>query len=117
MAALPDGQVAMKIKNNDKVVRVNKQGVIVYNLYTGSNIRGLLVQGSYLFVLHYNGTIVQMHAEDGLILKVYNTGISSLLNYASHHTDLCDIDLDDLLVASDNDVYTYNIGSQTKKVH
>ena len=117
MAALPEGQAVTVIKNNDTVVRVNKQGVIVNNLYTGSYIRGLLVQGSHLFVLHYNGTIVQMKL-DGLILNVYNTGISDLYNYGSHHTDLCDIDLDILLLASysTGNVYTYNIGSQTLKL-
>ena len=101
-------------------MRVNKQGVIVNNLYTdsGSYIRGLLVQGSYLFVLHYNGTIVQMQL-DGLILNVFNTGISGLRNYGSHHTDLCDIDLDVVLLPSISlgNVYTYNISSQTLKLH
>ena len=118
MAALPEGQAVTEIRNNDTIVRVNKQGVIVNNLYTGSSITGLLVQGSHLFVLHYNGTVVQMKL-DGLILNVYNTGISSLYNYGSHHTDLCDIDLDILPLASrflDN-VYTYNISSQTLKLH
>ena len=118
MAALPEGQAVTEIENNDTVVRVNKQGVIVNNLYTGSDITGLLVQGSHLFVLHYNGTIVQMKL-DGLILNVYNTGISSLYNYGSHHTDLCDIDLDILPLASFSlgNVYTYNISSQTLKLH
>ena len=77
VAALPDGQAAIMIKKNLTIVRVNKQGVIVNNLYdgSGSDIRGLLVQGSHLFVLHYNRTIVQIQPEDGHIVKVYNTGI------------------------------------------
>ena len=118
MAALPDGQ-AVTEKNNT-VVRVNKQGVIVNNLYTGSGsyIRGLLVQGSHLFVLHYNGTIVQVQL-DGHILNVYNTGISILRNFGSHNTDLCDIDQNILLLVSGSlgNVYTYNISSQTLKLH
>ena len=117
MAALPEGQAVTEIRNNDTVVRVNKQGVIVNNLYTGSDINGLLLQGAHLFVLHFNGTIVQMKL-DGLILNVYNTGISYLYNFASHHTDLCDIDQNILLLASvslDN-VYTYNISSQTLRL-
>ena len=113
VAALPDGQAITKIHENTTVVRVNKQGVIVNNLYTGSCIYGLLVQGS-LFVLHDNGTIVQMQPEDGHILKVYNTGISGLRNYGSQHTDLCDIDQNILPLASHylGNVYTYNISSQ-----
>ena len=117
MAALPEGKAVTVIKNSDTIVRVNKQGVIVNNLYTGSDITGLLVQGSHLFVLHYNGTIVQMKL-DGLILNVYNTGISYLYNFGSHHTDLCDIDLDEVLLPSISlgNVYTYNISSQTLKL-
>ena len=71
-----------------------------------------------LFVLHRNGTVVQMQPEDGHILKVYNTGISGLRNLGSHHTDLCDIDLDILPLASYSlgNVYTYNISSQTLKL-
>ena len=119
VAALPDGQAVTATLNNNTVVRVNKQGVIVNNLYTatGSDFYGLLVQGSHLFVLHLNGTVVQMQPEDGLILNVYNTGISGLYNYGSHHTDHCDIDLDVVLLPaiSPGNVYTYNISSQTLK--
>ena len=119
VAALPDGQAITEITKNDTAVRVNKQGVIVNNLYTGSYMKGFLVRGSYLFVIHQNGTIVQMKPDDGHILKVYNTGISGgLLNIGSLHTDHCDIDLDILLLASYSlgNVYTYNISSQTLKL-
>ena len=120
VAALPDGQAAI-MKKNGTIVRVNKQGGIVNNLYDGSGsvITGLLVQSSHMFVLHQNGTVVQMQPEDGHILNVYNTGISSLYNYASHHTDLCDIDQNVLLLLyhySSGNVYTYNISSQTLKL-
>ena len=117
MAALSDGQAVVEITKNDTVVRVNNQGVIVNNLYTGSDIYGLLLQGSHLFVLHLNGTIVQMKL-DGLILNVYNTGISAVYNFGSQHSDLCDIDQNLLLLPSFwGDVYTYNISSQTVKLH
>ena len=119
VAALPDGQAVIMIwSNDDKVMRVDKQGEIVKDLYTGFDILGLLVQGSDLFVLHRNGTIVEMLPEDGHILKVYNTGIDDLFNYGSHYTDLCDIEQNVLLLASfyDGNVYTYNISSQTLKL-
>ena len=109
--ALPDGQAAMKIKQNYSVVRM-EEGVIVKDLYRGS-VRSLLVHGSHLFAFHLNGTIVQMQPEDGLVLNVFNTTIHNPRNYASHHTDRCDIDLDILFFASDREVYTYNISSQT----
>ena len=115
VAALPDGQAVIKINKNDSLVRV-EQGQVIKHLYTGSGIAGLLIQGFHFFVLHGNGTLVQMEPEDGLVLKVFNTGISSLHNYASHHTDLCDTDLDILLFASPFEVYTYNISSQIMKL-
>ena len=113
MAALPDGQAAIMIKKNGTIVRVNTQGEIVKDLYTDSGITGLLGQGSYLFVLHYNGTMVKMH-----ILNVYNTGIRGLRNFGGHHTDLCDIDQNVVLLPSIalGHVYTYNISSQTLKL-
>ena len=59
-----------------------------------------------------------MQPEDGYILKVYKTGINERI-YASHSTDLCDIDLNvfPLVQMSPGNVYTYNISSQTKKRH
>ena len=119
VAALPDGQAVVMTTNNNKVVRVNKQGKIVKHLYTGSDIRGLLVQGSNLFVLHDNGTIVQMQPEDGLRLMFYNTAVNFLKNFGSHNTELCDIDQNvlPLVSYSHGNVYTYNIKSQSLKLH
>ena len=117
VAALPDGQaVIYQIENN--TLMILEKGLLTRNLYTGSDIDGLQVQGSDLFVLHKNGTIVQIQLQDGLILNVYKTGISSLHNFGSQHTDLCDIDQNILLLASydPDNVYTYNISSKTKKV-
>ena len=117
VAALPDGEAVVKIHTNDTVARVNKQGMIVKNLYTHYDVRGLLVQGSHLFGLHMMGTIVKMQPEDGVILKVYNTGVNYIFNYGSQHSDLCDIDQNVLLLPAyyGGTVYTYNISSQTLK--
>ena len=91
-----------------------EQSQIIRDLYTASNVDGLQVQGSDVFVLHLNGTIVQMQLQDGLILKVFNTSIPGLLNYASQHTDVCDVDLDIIFFVSFylGNAYTYNISSQ-----
>ena len=118
VAALPNGQAVAHISSNDTVVRV-ENFQIIRDLYTAVDIRGLQVQGSNLFVAHGNGQVVEMRPQDGFILQVYNTGITNLRNYGSHYTDLCDIDLNVLLFASlySGEVYSYNISSQTKKVH
>ena len=118
VAALPNGQAVAHILNNDTVVRV-ENFQIIRDLYTAVDIRGLQVQGSNLFVVHGSGHVVEMRPQDGFILQVYNTGATDLRNYGSHYTDLCDIDLNVLLFASWylGEVYSYNISSQTRKVH
>ena len=107
--ALPDGQAAMVIKKNDSVVRM-EQGVITKVLYHATDIRSLLAQGFYLFVIHYN-SIVQMQSEDGEILNVFNTSIYS----PSHTTHLCYIDMDIFVYTNHENVITFNISSQTLK--
>ena len=114
--ALPDGQASMKINKNSSVVRM-EQGVIEKDLYLGPKIRSVILQGSHLFVFHENGTIVQMQPEDGHVLNVFNTSLYRPRNYASQHTDLCDIDSDDVLFTTEREVYTYNISSDSMKPH
>ena len=118
VAALPDGQAVAHIINNDTVVRV-ENFQIVRDLYTAADIKALQIQNSLLFVAHGKGQVVEMRPQDGFILQVYNTGINNPRNYGSQHIDLCDIDLNVLLFASlySGEVYSYNISSQTKKVH
>ena len=119
VAGLPDGEAVSWITNNETVVRMNSRGVIEQDLYTGSKIRGLLVQEPNLFVLHINGTIVEVQPQDGLILNVYDTGIRNLHNFASYQTDICNVPNRILHVVDlglyDGEVYAYNISSQTKK--
>ena len=113
---LSDDQAAMKINKNLSVVRM-EQGLITKVLYRTTEIRTLFAQGSYLFVVHYNGTMVQMRPEDGRILMAHHTGISDLRNYASHLTPPCDIDIEILVLVSHREVYTYNISSKILKSH
>ena len=116
VSALPDGQ-AVIMTSNTKVLRVDNHGEVVRELYNGSSsISGLIVQGSHLFVLHYNGSVVQMEPQDGHILNIYDSGISDLLNWASHPSDLCNIDPSILLLIDDTSgqINSYNISSQTR---
>ena len=115
---LPDGDVVSWLTSNETVVRMNSGGVIERDLYTGSLVRGLLLQGSDLFILHRNGTTVQVQLDDGLILNVYDTGIGNLHNYASHQTDICKVPYGIVHFTSFRYgmVHAYNICSQTMKV-
>ena len=115
---LLDGHVITVIKSNNTVVKMNLKGQIVKDLYKGSPIRGLLLQGSGFFVIHRNGTITHIKPQDGLILNAYNFGKNSFYNLAIHLTDNCKVPDEILLIASivkDDTVYAYNISSQTVK--
>ena len=118
VAALPDGRVVTMIKNNNTVVRLNEKGQIERDLYKGSTIRSLNVHGSDLFVGHRYDKIVQVHPQDGRILKVYRTGLDRMYNYASHQTEICKIPTNTLLLTTlgkYSRVFSYNISSQTVK--
>ena len=97
---------------------MNSVGVIEQDLYTGSLVRGLLVQGPDLFILHINGTIVQVQLNDGLILNVSHTGIGNLHNFASYQTDMCKVPYGIVHFTSLHYdlVYAYSISSQTLNV-
>ena len=116
--SLPDGQVITVIRSNKTVVRMNLKGQILKDLYAGSAMRGLLLQGSGLFVIHKNATIVQIQPQDGLILNVYFFDKINLYKLANHQSDTCKVPDEILLIVSigiDDNVYAYNISSQTVK--
>ena len=119
VAALPGGRAIIKITTNNSVVIVNEEGNIVKDLYTGDEISGLLVKGTELFVLNGTGTIVQVRLVDGLVLQVYETGLSLLKNYGSYYNDLCSLVADTVtfVAGPTNAIYSYNISSQTQKLH
>ena len=119
VAALPEGKVVTVIKNNKTVVRLNEKGQIERDLYRGSKIRGLIVQGSDLFVVHRYGKIVQVNPKDGLIVKVYRTMMDNIYNYASHQNGICKVPNNTLLLTTlglHDRVFSYNISSQTEKI-
>ena len=114
VAALPDGKVVTMIKNNNTVVRLNEKGQIERDLY-----RGLIMQGFDLFVVHRYCKIVQVHPQDGLIVKVYPTGMDNIYNYASHQTEICKVPTNTLFLTTlelHDRVCSYNIRSQTVNI-
>ena len=79
VAALPGGEAVVSnyIGNNKtrQVLRLDSQGKIKNNIYTcvGCNsIRGLLVLGDYLYIIHNNGTVIKTRVSDGHVMDVTN---------------------------------------------
>ena len=63
------------IRNNKtrQVLRLDSQGKIKKTIYScvGCNyIQGLLVLGEHLYIVHYNGTVIETRVSDGHILSI-----------------------------------------------
>ena len=77
MAALPGGEAVVYnyISNNDtnQVLRLDSQGKIKNNIYSCVGcyyIQGLLVLGDYLYIIHYNGTVIKTLVSNGRVINV-----------------------------------------------
>ena len=123
IAALPDGQAAIHHTSNDHVLIMNGLGQVVRRLYIDPPYAfSLQVQCSESFIILFmNGTIVEMHSQDGRILNVYETGVEKPTNRGSSCTDICYIPKDIILFTKYpvhfNYVFGYNLSSQTLKVN
>ena len=80
VAALPGGEAVVNnyISNNktDQVLKLDSQGKIKKNIYScvrcPSYISGLLVLGDYLYIIHYNGTVIKTRVSDMRVMNVTN---------------------------------------------
>ena len=120
VAALPSGEAAV-VSEGRQVVKVNNTGGSVQVLYecTSCNICGLLLLGSYLYVTHYNGTIVEIHPHTGVVSVYHIPDVSGVIHYGSLWFDPSFPDPDILLLTdySKGEVFSYNLTSGKKQVH
>ena len=79
VAALPGGGAVVKnyIRNNrtEEVLKMDSRGKVTQVIYScvecPSEITGLLILGDLLYILHFNGTLLETGVSDGRSLKVY----------------------------------------------
>ena len=123
VAALPEGEAAV-VNGWSQVVKINKTGQTIKELYNCQlcyNIEGLLSLGSNLYVIHDNGTVVEIHTHTGQLLNVYNiANVSSIRHHGSLWSDPSKIPNTDILLLSDmwkSEVFSYNLTSRHKQVH
>ena len=77
IAALPGGGAVIRhyIYNNstEQILKINSQGKVTQTIYTcvgcSSYIWGLLVLGDYLYLTHYNGTVIKTRVSDGQVVS------------------------------------------------
>ena len=78
VAALPGGEAVINnfmLNNTQQVLKMSSQGKITQVIYSCGNcsfITGLLVLGDYLYIIHYNGTVIETRVSDGRILRITN---------------------------------------------
>ena len=122
-AALPSGE-AIVVQISSLVVKINNTGHTVKELYDCNvcyEIRGLLLLGSYLYVVHTNGTVLEMEPNTGELINVYTIpDVSYLLHYSSLGADPFQIPDTDILLLADRtkgEVISYKLSSGEKIVH
>ena len=127
VAALPDGGAFVHnyVSSNgtSQVWRVNVRGQVIQHVYqcVWCYIEGLLVLNNNLYVIHYNGTLLEININNTNTVQVYqvpdvdwmfHTGSLSYYPSVITHPDL-------LLLADikKGEIFSYNVTSKNKQVH
>ena len=137
VAALPDGGAFVNnyVRSNDtsQVLRVNVTGQVIQHvhqcvgcfhnisgrLYTA--IEGLLVLNNNLYVLYYNGTLLEININNTNTVQVYqvpDVWVMIHIGSLSYHPSV--ITHPDLLLLADEykgEIFSYNVTSKNKQVH
>ena len=127
VAALPGGEAVVynDIDNNRtrQVLRLDSQGKIKHNIYTcvGCNyINSLLVLGDFLYIIHYNGTVIKTRVSNGHVINVTTIpDVRGVIHTGSLYSNPDRIpDKQTLLLCDDikGEVFTFKPSSGQKKV-
>ena len=123
VAGLPEGEAAV-VNGGSQVLKINKTGQTLKELYdcqSCNNIKGLLLLGSNLHVIHNNGSIVEIQTHTGDFI---NINLIPDVSYSNHYGSLWSnpskIPNTDILLLPDwyeGEVFSYNLTSRHKQVH
>ena len=125
IAALPGGGAVFsnKVGTGNQVWRLNNGSKIVKKLYKCDQcveIGALLLLGHDLFVIHINGTIIQINLQNEHILNSYTIKNVAKVNHTGClYSDLTSIGKD-LLLLTDQDkgeVFSYKLSTNSKQIH
>ena len=127
VAALPDGGAFVNnyVKSNRtyQVWRVNVTGQVIQHVYQceGCYLQSLLVLNNNLYVIYYNGTLLEVNINDTNSVQVYQVpGVSEINHYGSLSYHPSVITHPDLLLLADwdkDEIFSYNVTSKNKQVH
>ena len=128
VAALSDGEAFVYnylfSSDTNQVWRVNVTGQVIQHIYQCVRcgyIGGLLVLNNNLYVIYWNGTLVQINFNNTNTVQVYqvpNVGRMVHRGSLSYHPSV--ITHPDLLLLAEYDkgeIFSYNVTSKNKQVH
>ena len=130
VAALPDGGAFVNsyVWSNDtnQVWRVNVTGQVIQHVYqcVGCyyySLQGLLVLNNNLYVIYWNGTLLEININNTNTVQVYQIPyVMLMINYGSLSYHPSVITHPDLLLLADwikGEIFSYNVTSKNKQVH
>ena len=128
VAALPDGGafVYNHVNFTSQVLRVNVTGQVIQLVHqcvgcSQHSLLGLLVLNNNLYVIYYNGTLVQININNTNTVQVYQVpDVRFMVHYGSLSYHPSVITHPDLLLLVDFDkdeIFSYNVTSKNKQVH
>ena len=127
VAALPDGGafVYNYVRSNytSQVLRVNVRGQVIQPVYqcVWCGLSGLLVLNNNLYVIHYNGTRLEININNTNSVQVYQVpDVRYMIHYGSlsyHPSVITHPDLLLLAELNKGEIFSYNVTSNNKQVH
>ena len=121
VAALPDGGAF--VINYEQVLRVNVTGQVIQHVYqcVRWSIGGLLVLNNNLYVIYYNGTLLEVNINNTNTVQVYQVpDVRMMVHWGSLSYHPSVITHPDLLLLADwrkGEIFSYNVTSKNKQVH
>ena len=127
IAALPDGGAFIdnyiRSTNTRQVWRVNVTGQVIQHVHqcVRCRIEGLLVLNNNLYVIYWNGTLIEIDINNTNTVQVYQVpGVRWMFHTGSLSYHPSVITHPDLLLLADEskgEIFSYNVTSKNKQVH
>ena len=127
VAPLPDGGAFVYnfVNSNytSQILRVNVRGQVIQHVYqcVECYLNGLLVLNNNLYVIHYNGTLLEININNTNTGQVYQVpDVSRMVHWGSlsyHPSVIIHPDLLLLADSSKGEIFSYNVTSKNKQVH
>ena len=127
VAPLPDGGafVYNYVSSNrtSQVLRVNATGQVIQHVYKclGCIKEGLLVLNNNIYVIYWNGRLVEININNTNTIQVYQVpNVRGITHYGSLSYHPSVITHPDLLLLADfskGEIFSYNVTSKNKQVH